>query len=372
MSIFEELKKQISLKEVGEMYCSFNERGFCYSPVVLKNEGRQERSPSFTYSDKLGIFKCFSSGWSGDVISFVALMEDLSMKESARFISDKFDLGLDFKDDNTQQIFRANKEVIDAAHSGLTPEARDYLNGRGITDESIELYKLGYLNGRITMPLRNCEGKVAAINQRLLKGSGPKYIHSENSLVFNKSKFLGNLDIAKKYRGRHVIITEGLFDCMQAHQAGYPAVAALSANINKEHVMMLLKYFPGFILAFDSDPTGVKATIKTFKLIKDIDPCIEVDVMRLGVEKDLSDYLLVNQFTDLPLDNFYSWGFEQGIELNEILKIAAVESSAIELRRAAKEIGYYYQQDPEDVIYDIRRLQGIRVEKKNERKFRYT
>ena len=373
MCVFKEVKEKISLKEVGELYCSFNDRGFCYSPVVLKEEGRQEKTPSFTYSEDLGIFKCFSSGWAGDAIAFVALMEDLSMKEAARFISNKFNLGVDFRDDRSQQLYRANKEVIDEAHRLITPEARKYLNDRGITDHSIEEFKLGYLNGYIYMPLRNSSGQIAAINKRRLDGSGPKYVHSEESAVFKKSKFLANLDKAKKLKSQDVIITEGFFDCIQAWQFGWPCVAALSTNITKDHIKKILKYFNSITLAFDEDSAGDKATIKVFKLIKSISPETVVTIMTFRGEKDLGDYFLRQSLGDPDYCSFYEWAANRKMPLKDLLHIAAFESSAINLKKACKEVAYHYKQDVEDILYDVRTLQGFRVKKpENKKKFRYT
>ena len=304
------------------------------SRVVLKKRGanywgccpfHNEKTPSFCVSPQKGIFKCFGCGEGGDAITFLMKINNQSFGEVIKDLAAQFGIELPaFKGDSRQyteekqEIKDILSKACDYFHDNLLnlPEAqsaREYLEKRGITKEIIDEYKIGYSkNGymelqthfkseftpsvmersgltvktekgetvdrfrhRIMIPIRDEAGQVIAFGARAIEqNQNPKYLNSPDTVLYNKSRILYGIDIAKNkmIQDDFVVIMEGYFDVISAQAAGLKnAVASCGTALTVDHVKLIAKYSKSrkIYLAFDTDSAGLKATQRSTEVIKE-------------------------------------------------------------------------------------------------------
>ncbi|MGL5973330.1 MAG: DNA primase, partial [Oscillospiraceae bacterium] len=249
------------------------------SGVSLNKAGRQhkglcpfhsEKSPSFMVYEDTESFYCFGCGKGGDVITYVMYYENLDYVESVKFLSQRY--GLSIPDDNLDnkrydlksKVHIINKVIARYFFDNLISEegknALKYLKGRGLTNDTIKKFGLGYakddfndaidflkkqgftlkeivesnigvksakgsiysqFRNRIIFPIIDVSGTVVAFGGRDLGNKGPKYLNSAETLVFNKSSHLFSLNNAKKNCKDNIILTEGYMDAISLYQSGF-------------------------------------------------------------------------------------------------------------------------------------------------------
>ncbi len=304
------------------------------SRVVLKKKGanywgccpfHNEKTPSFCVNPQKGIFKCFGCGEGGDAISFLMKINNQSFNEVIKDLAVQFGIELPQFSGNSKQYTEDKKQVkellqkaCDYYHNNLLtmPEAKaalSYLEKRGITKEIIEEYKLGYslkgyydlqkhfksgftpsitekagltvksekgdfidrFRNRIMIPIKDESGAIIAFGARAVEANqNPKYLNSPDTLLYNKSRVLYGIDIAKEkiIQEDYVVIMEGYFDVISAQAAGLKnAVASCGTALTVEHVKLIAKYSKSrkIYLAFDTDSAGLKATKRSTDVIKE-------------------------------------------------------------------------------------------------------
>ena len=304
------------------------------SRVVLKKRGanywgccpfHNEKTPSFCVSPQKGIFKCFGCGEGGDAITFLMKINNQSFAEVIKDLAAQFGIELPaFKGDSKQfseekqQIKDILSKACDYFHDNLLnlPEAqsaREYLEKRGITKDIIDEYKLGYsqkgftelqnhykaeftpsimeksgltvktekgdtvdrFRHRIMIPIRDEAGQVIAFGARAIEANqNPKYLNSPDTVLYNKSRILYGIDVAKNkmIQDDFVVIMEGYFDVISAQAAGLKnAVASCGTALTVDHVKLIAKYSKSrkIFLAFDTDSAGLKATQRSTDVIKE-------------------------------------------------------------------------------------------------------
>ncbi len=302
--------------------------------VVLKKSGRnywglcpfhKEKTPSFSVNAEKGIFKCFGCGAGGDSLSFLMKVNNTSFWETIVMLAHKFGIELpqagvsSEKTELVNKVLELNKKAADYYKQLLlkSPEAsqaREYLNKRGISNEVIEDFHLGFapnsfdslmkyftdkqytedlllkaglisekssgkgyidrFRNRIMIPIRNEKGDFIAFGARaLLDTQQPKYLNSPDTPVFNKSRSLFAVHQAKNAIREQdsVILTEGFFDVISAHAHGLKnVVATLGTALTEQHVKTIARYSDSrrIFLAFDSDEAGIAATNRGAEIIK--------------------------------------------------------------------------------------------------------
>ena len=304
------------------------------SRVVLKKKGQNywgccpfhnEKTPSFCVNVQKGIFKCFGCGEGGDAISFLMKINNQSFSEVIKDLAQEFGISLpSFSSDSKQ--FNEDKDKVrnlldlacDYFHNNLKsmPEAKnalEYLYSRGITNDIINKYKLGYssrgttdlqkkfkakftpdnmekaglilktekgdyidrFRHRIMIPIRDEKSSVIAFGARAIeKDQNPKYLNSPDTLLYNKSRTLYGIDIAKDkmLEDDYVVIMEGYFDVISSQAAGLKnAVASCGTALTVDHIKLIAKYSKSrkIYLAFDTDAAGLKATKRSTDVIKE-------------------------------------------------------------------------------------------------------
>ena len=266
-----------------------------------------EKTPSFVISPSKQIYHCFGCGVGGDAIKFVMEYEKLNYPESLEKIASMMNFSLSYtkgSGDNNEtrrvleQVQNWYSKQLDAA-----PVAMKYLHDRGITQQSIETFGIGYvgashelmnflqsaflplpkaqeggvidrresggfyarLTERITFPIYSASGAIVGFGGRTITNHPAKYINSPQTKLFNKSQLLYGYAKAKEsiYRNKKLIVCEGYLDVIMFHQAGFKeAVATLGTALTQEHLPLLRKGEPYIVLAYDGDKAGVAAALK--------------------------------------------------------------------------------------------------------------
>ena len=313
------IKDSLDIVDVISNYVSLSARGKNYFGVCPFHD---DSNPSMSVSREKQIYTCFSCGASGNVIKFIMDFENISFPDALYKCANMANIPIDIKR-NTEPV--KNKELYNIydlsskfyqnnLNSSMGKNAKDYLLKRGMTEEILKEFEIGYslkkrtvltdflqaigfkksdllksglviesnnlfdiYSNRIMFPIKNRNGQVIAFSGRIFEGEDTsKYINSKESEIFRKSEILYNLDKAKEYArlSGKIIIMEGFFDVIACYIAGIKyAVATMGTAITKEHANLIKKSAKEVILCFDGDNAGTKATLS----------CID-ELVKVGVE----------------------------------------------------------------------------------------
>jgi DNA primase len=273
-----------------------------------------EKTPSFyVYDDH---FHCFGCGAHGDAITFVMRAEGASFPEAVERLAGE--AGLEVPKPSAEAVAREKRArdlhgVLEAACAAFQrrlrlPEGAEglaYLKRRGLTDETIKLFGLGWSGGgrgaiaadlksdgiseeqlaeaglirpreegegyadlffnRVMFPIRDRRGRIVSFGGRILGDGVPKYVNGPETAVFQKRRSLYGLDLAREaaFRGATVVAVEGYMDVIALHQAGFgAAVAPLGTALTEEQMEELWRLTPEPILCFDGDAAGARAAAR--------------------------------------------------------------------------------------------------------------
>jgi len=302
----ENLKSIIDVVDVIGNYIQLKKSGSNYKANCPFHS---EKTPSFVVSPAKQIYHCFGCGASGDAIKFIMDYEKLSYPEAVEKLANMYNFELEY----TKNINTLNFNILEKLNSFYKQnlihhkEAYNYLKERGVNDNTIEKFSLGYApsskeqidfikninanineaielgafakgdNGvyarlieRITFPIFSTNNKIIAFGGRTITNHPAKYINYSNTKLFNKSKTFYGLNFArdKILRKKEIIIVEGYMDVIMLHQAGFSnAVATLGTALTNEHLPILNKLNAKVIVAYDGDNAGINAAIKASTLL---------------------------------------------------------------------------------------------------------
>ncbi len=319
--------------------------------VSLKRRGRNlvglcpfhgEKTASFNLYPETSSFYCFGCQAGGDVITFIKRIENLDYMDAVRFLADRSGMKLpEYTKENDassrlrMRILEANREAArlyhQALYSPVGKEALDYFHRRGYTDATIKHFGLGFAppgwdyllkglvakgfhreelhaawliakgkNGgaydvfrnRVIIPIIDIRGNVVGFGGRVLDDTKPKYINTENTLAYVKSRNLFALNFAKN-AGRELNLCEGYMDVIAMHQAGFTnTVAALGTAFPDEQIQLIARYADRINLIFDADGAGQKATRKAIDNLRKTG--LDVRVVTIPDGKDPDEYLKKN------------------------------------------------------------------------------
>jgi DNA primase len=326
--------------------------------IRLKKSGAQnftglcpfhgEKTPSFSVHATRQFYHCFGCGKSGDVFSFVQEMEKISFPEAVRLVAQKLGIALpktqyssEFEAEDAKlrgQLIEMHDHACKFFEDQLRrPEgahAREYLSGRGVKEETIRAFRIGYapdsgfllkdrlkadfsedllrasglfswkegaeagamyskFRNRIMFPIAHENGKVIAFTGRTLakdEKSGPKYLNSPETPIYSKSRVLYNLDKAKEAIRKltYSIIVEGQMDCISVYSAGFHNVIASSGTAFTEtQVRLLGRFSKDIVVNFDPDTAGAAATDKSLGMLLEEEFNIKVLRLEAGFDPDL-------------------------------------------------------------------------------------
>ncbi|MGD0922587.1 MAG: DNA primase, partial [Terriglobia bacterium] len=304
----------------------------------------QEKTPSFAVHPTKQIFHCFGCGVGGDVFKFVMLIENLSFPEALHRIAEK--VGVHLRESSRDEASDANArerttlykihEVAAkffASQLGATAEgrtARAYLADRGLSDEVVGRFRLGYAPGdgqaltrwlldagfkpdtfersglvlrdaegkrhydrfrrRVIFPIANESGKVVAFGGRALGDDQPKYLNSPETPIYTKGRVLYHLDRAGPAIRKldYAILVEGYMDCIAVASAGVEnVVATCGTSLTEGQIRLLSRYSRRVVVNYDPDSAGVAATERSLNLL--LEEGFEAKVLALpgGLDPDL-------------------------------------------------------------------------------------
>jgi len=330
--IVEVISDFVTLKKTGQNY-----KGL--SPF------KNEKTPSFFVSPAKGIFKCFSSGIGGNVVTFLMEHEKLSYPEALRYLAKKYNIEIVEKEETAEeQQIKNERESLLAINafacqyfiSNLknTDEGKavgkSYLAQRGIRDNSIEKFQLGYaredktsftktavekgfkleylvktgltvkkddsegfdrFHGRVIFPIHSLSGQIIGFAGRILKTDDKtaKYINSPESEIYHKSQILYGLYYAKQsiVKNDKCYLVEGYTDVISMFQAGIEnTVASSGTSLTVEQIRLLKRFTKNITVLYDGDEAGIKASIRGIDLILEEGMNVRIVLLPDGEDPD--------------------------------------------------------------------------------------
>ena len=297
-----------------------------------------EKTPSFSVSPDKQIYHCFGCGKGGGVINFIMEVENLSFPEAVEFLAKRVGMPLpeetnDRESRKRSRMLALNKEAARFFYSQLSTPAGaaacDYMRQRQLSPATARRFGLGFApdswnsltdamkekgfteyeladaglvrrgkNGgvydtfrnRLMFPVIDVRGNVIGFSGRILGEGEPKYMNSPETLVFNKSRNLFALNLAKKSKCGYIILSEGNIDVASLHQAGFDsAVASLGTSLTPEQARLISRYTDQVIIAYDNDGAGIKAAQRAIGILEKLD--LKVKVLRLEGAKDPDEFI---------------------------------------------------------------------------------
>ncbi|MCR5747156.1 MAG: DNA primase [Lachnospiraceae bacterium] len=329
------------------------------SVVKLKKSGsnyfglcpfHSEKTGSFSVNREKQIYHCFGCGVGGNVISFVMDYENYSFPEAVKYLADRAGMELpdikESEEEKREHRFRENvlnclKSAAIYYHKKLkSPEGRigmEYFKKRGLTDETIRSFGLGFSGkgydgavkylksqgfsdkvieaaglcnisekygmtdrffNRVMFPIMDINNKVIGFGGRVLGDGTPKYLNSPETVVFDKSRNMYGMNVARRSRKPYRIVCEGYMDVISMHQAGFTeAVASLGTAFTSGHANLLRRYTDDVRLTYDSDSAGQKAAMRAIPICRSAG--LKTSIIHLDPYKDPDEFI-----KDLGNDEF--------------------------------------------------------------------
>ncbi len=304
-----------------------------------------EKTPSFSVSGSKQMYHCFGCGVGGNVFTFIMEYENYTFLEALRFLAERAGIALPEQEyseearkqaDLKSRLYEANKQAATYFYYQFKgPEgqaAYRYLTARGLKEETIKHFGLGYSNrvsddlyrylkklgyedeflaqtglvtiderlggrdkfrDRVMFPIMDANHRVLGFGGRVMGEVGPevpKYLNTPETRIFEKSRHLYGLNFAKSSRKTYFLICEGYMDVIALHQAGFTnAVAALGTAFTGFHANLLKRYTNDVVLTFDSDQAGIKAALRAIPILKEAG--LTVKVINMKPYKDPDEFI---------------------------------------------------------------------------------
>lgn len=301
-----------------------------------------EKSPSFSVTPSKQMYYCFGCGAGGNVFTFIMEYENYTFQEAIKYLADRASISLpeiEYSKEAKEQQSRRSKllEVTKVAatyyfHQLETNNGKigyQYLRGRELADDTIKKFGLGfslksgaglheYLKSkgyaqdilreaglinideqrgiydkfwnRVMFPILDVNHRVIGFGGRTMGDGKPKYINSPETSIFDKSRNLYGLNIARTSRKSNIIVCEGYMDVISLHQVGFnQAVASLGTAFTSGHANLLRRYTEEVLLVYDSDGAGVSASLRALPILKAAG--LSGKVVSLNPYKDPDDFI---------------------------------------------------------------------------------
>lgn len=336
----ERVSEQTDILRIVQGYVPLKRRGNRYWGCCPFH---QEKTASFSVLPDKGFFYCFGCHAGGNAFKFISLIENISYFDAIKLQAEKLGIPLPERKRSPQEVARereiqdlrkVNELARDFFHNCLTmtrmgERGKAYFAGRGIRQETIEEFQLGYappawdklstaflkrgikqefllasglcaerkqggglydrFRGRVIIPIADERGRVVGFGGRVLDDSTPKYLNTPETVLFNKRKLLFGLDRSHRaiqQEGRAIVV-EGYMDAISVFDAGvHNVVASLGTSFTPEHAKKLLHYAPEICFCYDSDEAGQKATIRALSIVRDTGARVRVIVVPDGKDPD--------------------------------------------------------------------------------------
>lgn len=348
--LIEEVRRRNDIVDVISTYVALRQKGNNYFGICPFHD---EKTGSFSVAPSKQMFYCFGCHEGGDVISFIQKQEKMTFPEAIRLLAARAGVEItevsDHEDKETGisriKLTEINANAARYYSELLQSEAgwygMKYLKNRGVSDETIRRFDIGYAKqtkddlyrflkakgytderlrncglfnfsegkgvtdkfwNRVMFPITDAEHKVVGFGGRIIDEGSPKYLNSPETPVFDKSKTLYGLDIAKTSKEKNLIICEGFMDVIALHQAGFDqAVATLGTAFTQSHATLVEKYskisghkgemarYKDILLCFDSDNAGIDAIKRAILTLHEVG--LRAKVINLTPYKDPDEFI---------------------------------------------------------------------------------
>src|SRR3989338_11208052 len=349
----EEIKNKLDIKDVVADYIKLDKSGVNFK---ARCPFHQEKTPSFFVSSQRQLWRCFGCGEGGDIFTFIERIEGVDFKDALQRLEQK--AGVEITRQNPKERTEKNKskEICDLAskyfHHQLESKngkiVKEYLKSRGINENSIEEFNLGYapirskglleflkekgfdyqdiakagiafksdisedwltrFRSRVIFPIFNTQGEIVGFGARKLtdelaekigrklEKDSAKYINSPQTNIYDKSSILYGLDKAKMAirQKDECIVVEGYTDVILAHQEGYKnVVAASGTSLTEQQLNLISRFSKNLVTSFDMDIAGDSATRRGINLAQSLG--FNVKVLSLSQGKDPADIIVENK-----------------------------------------------------------------------------
>tara|TARA_B100000945_G_scaffold114264_1_gene90658 strand:+ start:6239 stop:8125 length:1887 start_codon:yes stop_codon:yes gene_type:complete len=382
----DEIFNTVVIEDVISEFVALKKTGANYKGLSPFNE---EKTPSFVVSPAKEIWKDFSSGKGGNVISFLMEHEQYTYPDALLFLAKKYNINVEYVEldakaqekENERQatvlVLNFSKDFFKNTLQSKKNKALMYLEGRGFLKSTIELFEIGYCdrldnklaleakkNGynlkylhatkiinenestrfsdRVIFPIHNLNGDVVGFGARVLNdhGKSPKYLNSDSSELYQKSKILYGLHLAKKEIKKLDLcyIVEGYTDVMSLSQFGIKnVVSSCGTAITKDQLRLIHRFTDNICILFDSDDAGVNATLKAIDM--SLKEGLRPKILQLPTGEDPSSFLqkenieTINNYIKINKQDFieFKYALLQGGDDEEMIKLAKEIVSSISL-----------------------------------------
>lgn len=337
--LIEEVRSRNDIVAVISQYVKLQKRGGNHFGVCPFHN---EKTPSFSVSQGKQMYYCFGCGAGGNVITFVMEYENYTFIEAMKHLAERAGISLPLTEETEEQkqqndrkgrLREINKEAAKYYYYQLKSQegkkARDYLLSRGLSMATIQKFGLGYalmtnqslyrylkekgysdelLNqsglvkidekgvrdrfwNRAMFPIMDINHRVIGFGGRVMGDGEPKYLNSPETALFDKSRNLYGLNLARTSRRPYMLICEGYMDVIALHQAGFDcAVASLGTAFTPGQAMLLKRYTGEVILTYDSDGAGQKAALRAIPILKQAG--LSVRVLNMRPYKDPDEFIV--------------------------------------------------------------------------------
>lgn len=300
-----------------------------------------EKTPSFAVDPQKQMFYCFGCHKGGNSITFMMEYENMTFFEALKVLAERAGVKLPDVEESTeekaarnftQKYYEVNKLAAEYFYAARKSErgkiADNYFRKRGLTDETIRRFGLGYSNiysddlykylkskgyedgflkdtglvkisekggydmfwNRAMFPIMDERDRVIAFGGRVLGDGEPKYLNTSDTKVFDKSNNLYGLNYAKLSRKGYFLLCEGYMDVISLHQAGFNmAVASLGTALTDKHATKISKYVKDVYLTYDSDGAGIKAALRAIPMLESRG--ITVKIVNMKPYKDPDEFI---------------------------------------------------------------------------------
>ncbi len=400
--IIEEVRSRNDIVDVISGYVSLKKKGSSYFGLCPFHS---EKSPSFSVSSQKQMYYCFGCGAGGNVFTFLMEYENFTFQEAVKYLAERAGVELpedtgyskEAKDraDAKANLLEINKLAAQFFYVQLRrPQgktAMEYLVGRQLGEDTMKAFGLGYAGkygnelyqylkkkgysdevlktsgligydekqgpfdkfwNRVMFPIMDVNSRVIGFGGRVMGEGKPKYLNSPETLVFDKSRNLYGLHIARRTRKSYFLLCEGYMDVISLHQAGFTnAVASLGTAFTFGHANLIKRYVKEVYLTYDSDEAGTKAALRAFPILREVG--ITAKVIRMEPYKDPDEFI-----KNLGAEAFEERikeaknGFMFGLKvLEKDYDLHSPEGKTGFMRDAARRIGTTFSEEMERNFY---------------------
>lgn len=337
--LIEEIRQRNDIVDVISGYVKLQRKGSSYFGLCPFHN---EKSPSFSVSPEKQMYYCFGCGAGGNVFTFIMQYENYTFQEAVKMLADRAGIELPSQEMTEQmkqeqsikaQILNLNKQAAKYYYYQLRTEngaqAMEYLTKRGLSTETMKNFGLGFSTkysddlykylkrqgasdellrqsglmnvderrgmydrfwNRVIFPIQDVNGRVIGFGGRVMGDGKPKYLNSPETIVFDKSRNLYGLHVARTSRKKYFLVCEGYMDVISLHQAGFTnAVASLGTALTMQHANLLKRYVEEVVLTYDSDEAGRKAALRAIPIFKEAG--ISTKVLHMEPYKDPDEFI---------------------------------------------------------------------------------